>query len=108
VAAPADLFETTASFFSDRGLPGGLLTRLFHPSWRLRAGESFRGLDPDPRPGPASWGRACRSRSSRAGRTRASRLHRRSAWRGPWGPPSFSSPMPVTGTYSRRRRPTRS
>jgi len=49
VAAPADLFETTAGFFSDRGLPGGFLTRLFHPSWRLRAGESFRGLDPEAR-----------------------------------------------------------
>jgi pimeloyl-ACP methyl ester carboxylesterase len=49
MAAPADLFETTASFFSDRGLPGGFLTRLFHPSWRLRAGESFRGLDPEAR-----------------------------------------------------------
>jgi pimeloyl-ACP methyl ester carboxylesterase len=46
VAAPADLFKTTAGFFSDHGLPGGLLVRLFHPSWRLRAGESFRDLDP--------------------------------------------------------------
>lgn len=49
VAAPANLFEATASFFSDRGLPGGFLTRLFHPSWRLRAGESFRYLDPEAR-----------------------------------------------------------
>jgi pimeloyl-ACP methyl ester carboxylesterase len=49
VAAPANLFETTAGFFSDHGLPGGLLTRLFHPSWRLRAGESFRVLDPEAR-----------------------------------------------------------
>ena len=49
VAAPADLFEATAGFFSDRGLPGDFLVRLFHPSWRLRAGESFRGLDPEAR-----------------------------------------------------------
>lgn len=49
VAAPADLFEATAGFFSDRGLPGAFLVRLFHPSWRLRAGESFRDLDPEAR-----------------------------------------------------------
>ncbi len=46
VAAPADLFAATAGFFSDHGMPGGLLVKLFHPSWRLRAGESFRYLDP--------------------------------------------------------------
>ena len=49
VAAPANLFEVTAGVFSDRGLPGGLLVRLFQPSWRLRAGESFRYLDPEAR-----------------------------------------------------------
>jgi len=49
VAAPADLFAATAGFFSDRGLPGNLLVKLFHPSWRLRAGESFRRLDPEAR-----------------------------------------------------------
>jgi len=49
VASPADLFAATAGFFSDHGLPGGLLVKLFHPSWRLRAGESFRYLDPEAR-----------------------------------------------------------
>ena len=49
VASPANLFAATAGFFSDHGLPGGLLVKLFHPSWRLRAGESFRCLDPDAR-----------------------------------------------------------
>jgi pimeloyl-ACP methyl ester carboxylesterase len=49
VASPADLFAATAGFFSDRGLPGGLLVKLFHPSWRLRARESFRYLDPEAR-----------------------------------------------------------
>jgi pimeloyl-ACP methyl ester carboxylesterase len=49
VAAPADLFAATAGFFSDHGLPGNLLVRLLHPSWRLRAGESFRHLDPEAR-----------------------------------------------------------
>jgi pimeloyl-ACP methyl ester carboxylesterase len=49
VAAPADLFAATAGFFSDHGLPGSLLVRLLHPSWRLRAGESFRHLDPEAR-----------------------------------------------------------
>jgi pimeloyl-ACP methyl ester carboxylesterase len=51
IAAPADLFAVTAGFFSDRGLPGQFLVRLFHPSWRLRAGESFRDLDPEARAG---------------------------------------------------------
>ena len=49
VASPADLFAATAGFFSDHGLPGGLLVKLFHPSWRLRAGESFSYLDPEAR-----------------------------------------------------------
>ena len=49
VAAPADLFAATAGFFSDHGLPGNMLVRLLHPSWRLRAGESFRHLDPEAR-----------------------------------------------------------
>ncbi len=49
IASPADLFAATAGFFSDRGLPGGLLVKLFHPSWRLRARESFRYLDPEAR-----------------------------------------------------------
>lgn len=49
VASPADLFAATAGFFSDHGLPGGLLVKLFHPSWRLRARESFRNLDPEAR-----------------------------------------------------------
>jgi pimeloyl-ACP methyl ester carboxylesterase len=49
VAAPADLFAATAGFFSDHGLPGNMLVRLLHPSWRLRAGESFRDLDPEAR-----------------------------------------------------------
>lgn len=49
VATPADLFEVTAGFFSDRGLPGALLVHAFRPSWRLRAGESFRDLDPEAR-----------------------------------------------------------
>jgi pimeloyl-ACP methyl ester carboxylesterase len=49
VASPADLFAATARFFSDHGLPGGLLVKLFHPSWRLRARESFRYLDPEAR-----------------------------------------------------------
>jgi len=49
VASPADLFAATAGFFSDHGLPGGLLVKLFHPSWRLRARESFRYLDPEAR-----------------------------------------------------------
>lgn len=49
VASPADLFAATAGFFSDHGLPGGLLVKLFHPSWRLRARESFRHLDPEAR-----------------------------------------------------------
>jgi len=49
VASPADLFAATAGFFSDHGLPGGLLVKLFHPSWRLRAKESFRHLDPEAR-----------------------------------------------------------
>lgn len=51
VAAPADLFAATAGFFSDHGLPGNVLVRLLHPSWRLRAGESFRDLDPEARIG---------------------------------------------------------
>ena len=49
VSSPADLFAATATVFSDRGLPGGLLVKLFHPSWRLRARESFRYLDPEAR-----------------------------------------------------------
>jgi pimeloyl-ACP methyl ester carboxylesterase len=49
VASPADLFAATAGFFSDHGLPGDLLVKLFHPSWRLRARESFRTLDPEAR-----------------------------------------------------------
>lgn len=49
VASPADLFAATEGFFSDRGLPGRALVRLLHPSWRLRAGESFRYLDPEAR-----------------------------------------------------------
>jgi len=49
VASPADLFAATAGFFSDHGLPGRALVRLLHPSWRLRAGESFRYLDPETR-----------------------------------------------------------
>lgn len=49
ISSPADLFAATAGFFSDHGLPGGLLVKLFHPSWRLRAGESFRYLDPEAR-----------------------------------------------------------
>lgn len=49
VASPADLFAATAGFFSDHGLPGGLLVKLFHPSWRLRARESFSYLDPEAR-----------------------------------------------------------
>jgi pimeloyl-ACP methyl ester carboxylesterase len=49
VASPADLFAATAGFFSDHGLPGRLLVKLFHPSWRLRARESFRYLDPEAR-----------------------------------------------------------
>jgi pimeloyl-ACP methyl ester carboxylesterase len=47
VSAPADLFEVTAGFYSDHNLPGTLLTRIFLPSWRLRAGESFRHLNPE-------------------------------------------------------------
>lgn len=47
VAAPADLFEVTARFYSDHRLPGRMLTRLFTPSWRLRAAESFRNLNPE-------------------------------------------------------------
>jgi 8-oxo-dGTP diphosphatase len=46
VAAPADLFEVTAGMFTDRGLPGNLLTRVLRPFWQRRAGESFTGLDP--------------------------------------------------------------
>ncbi len=49
VAVPANLFEVSAGFFSDRGLPGGLMVKLFQPSWRLRAGEPFRHLDPEAR-----------------------------------------------------------
>ena len=49
VASPADLFAATAGFFSDHGLPGRALVQLLHPSWRLRAGESFRYLDPEAR-----------------------------------------------------------
>ena len=49
IASPADLFAATAGFFSDHGLPGDLLVKLFHPSWRLRARESFRYLDPEAR-----------------------------------------------------------
>ena len=47
VAAPADLFQVTARFYSDHRLPGRLLTRLFTPSWRLRAAEPFRNLNPE-------------------------------------------------------------
>ena len=46
VAAPADLFEVTAGMFRDRGLPGGLMTRVLRPFWQRRAGEPFTGLDP--------------------------------------------------------------
>jgi 8-oxo-dGTP diphosphatase len=46
VAAPADLFEVTAGMFTDRGLPGSLLTRVLRPFWQRRAGEPFTGLDP--------------------------------------------------------------
>lgn len=46
VAAPADLFEVTAGMFTDRGLPGNLMTRVLRPFWQRRAGEPFAGLDP--------------------------------------------------------------
>ena len=46
VAAPADLFEVTAGMFTDRGLPGNLMTRVLRPFWQRRAGESFTGLNP--------------------------------------------------------------
>ncbi|MCL7928065.1 MAG: alpha/beta fold hydrolase [marine benthic group bacterium] len=46
IAAPADLMEVTAGMFSDRGLPGGLLTGALRPFWQRRAGVPFRDLDP--------------------------------------------------------------
>lgn len=46
IAAPADLMEVTAGMFSDRGLPGGLLTGVLRPFWQRRAGVPFRDLDP--------------------------------------------------------------
>ena len=46
IAAPADLMEVTAGMFSDRGLPGGLLTGVLRPFWQRRAGVPFRELDP--------------------------------------------------------------
>jgi len=46
VAAPADLFEVTAGMFTDRGLPGNLMTRVLRPFWQRRAGEPFAGLEP--------------------------------------------------------------
>jgi pimeloyl-ACP methyl ester carboxylesterase/ADP-ribose pyrophosphatase YjhB (NUDIX family) len=49
VAAPADLFEVTAGMFTDRGLPGNLITRVLRPFWQRRAGEPFSGLDPGAR-----------------------------------------------------------
>lgn len=49
VAAPADLFEVTAGMFTDRGLPGTLITRVLRPFWQRRAGEPFSGLDPGAR-----------------------------------------------------------
>lgn len=49
VAAPADLFEATAGMISDRGLPGGLVTRVLRPFWERRAGARFSDLDPEAR-----------------------------------------------------------
>ncbi len=46
IAAPADVFEVTAGMFSERGLPGSLITRVLRPFWQRRAGESFGGLNP--------------------------------------------------------------
>jgi 8-oxo-dGTP diphosphatase len=46
IAAPADLMEVTAGMFSDRGLPGGLITGALRPFWQRRAGVPFRELDP--------------------------------------------------------------
>jgi len=46
IAAPADLMEVTAGMFSDRGLPGGLITSALRPFWQRRAGVPFRDLDP--------------------------------------------------------------
>jgi len=49
VAAPADLEEVTAGMLSDRGLPGGLVTRVLRPFWERRAGARFVDLDPEAR-----------------------------------------------------------
>jgi fermentation-respiration switch protein FrsA (DUF1100 family) len=49
LAAPADVLEVTASYLSERGLPGRLMVRLCVPSWSLRHGERHRRLTPDVR-----------------------------------------------------------
>lgn len=50
VAAPADLLEVLAGYFSRRGLPGRLTVRALAPFWRRRAGvRSFQELQPEAR-----------------------------------------------------------
>ena len=47
VASPADIMDVTRAYLSESGLPGSLVVRLCIPSWRLRAAESFKGLNPE-------------------------------------------------------------
>jgi len=47
VACPAEVFEVTAEYLSDRGLPGHFMVVALRPFWWVRMGGSFRDLVPE-------------------------------------------------------------
>lgn len=46
IASPSDVVRVTAEYLNSKGLPGGLMARLFTPFWWRRAGSRFGPLTP--------------------------------------------------------------
>lgn len=51
VASPADILEATATYLTDRGLPGRLMVAVLRPFWWVRVGGTFGPLTPERRVG---------------------------------------------------------